>query len=247
MKRIHILLIVLSVLIIIFVIYRVNRGDEDQEILSSSESNWLVEKYGPKLYSEHDEELIIRDFFQDRRNGFFVDVGASDYKIHSTTYYLERHLGWRGIAIDAIAGYEDGYLLNRKRTRFYSFFVGNKSDAEIDFYIITKDKRKSSSSMNVAKKHKSVEKVKVPTIALNDLLEREGVSKIDFLSMDIELSEPAALRGFDINRYKPLLVCIEMHEPVRRQILEYFLKNNYEVIDKYIRLDPRNWYFTPKI
>lgn len=247
MKRVHILLIVLSVLIIILVIYRIDRGEEDQEILSSSESNWLVEKYGPKIYSEHDEELIIRDFFQDRRNGFFVDVGASHYKIHSTTYYLERHLGWGGIAIDAIAEYEDGYLLNRKRTRFHSFFVGDKSDEEIDFYIITKDKRKSSSSMNVAKKHKSVEKVKIPTIALNNLLEREGVSKIDFLSMDIELSEPPALRGFDINRYKPLLVCIEMHEPVRKQILGYFLKNNYEVIDKYMGLDPRNWYFTPKI
>ena len=30
-----------------------------------------------KKYSQFDEELVIRDFFQDRRGGFFVDVGAS--------------------------------------------------------------------------------------------------------------------------------------------------------------------------
>ena len=29
------------------------------------------------LYSQHDEELIIRDFFQDRREGFFLDVGCA--------------------------------------------------------------------------------------------------------------------------------------------------------------------------
>ena len=40
--------------------------------------------------------------------------------------------------------------------------------------------------------------VMVPTITLNDLLPKHGLEKIDFLSMDIELSEPKALAGFDI-------------------------------------------------
>lgn len=35
----------------------------------------ILEK-GQKLYSQHDEELIIRHFFDDRRDGFFVDVGS---------------------------------------------------------------------------------------------------------------------------------------------------------------------------
>ena len=68
---------------------------------------------GRKLYSQNDEELIIRDFFQDRRGGFFVDVGCYDWKDLSTTYYLEKHLGWSGIGIDANdalqAGYEQQY------------------------------------------------------------------------------------------------------------------------------------------
>ena len=54
-----------------------------------------------KRYSQHNEELIIRDFFQDRREGFFLDVGCAWPIRNSTTYYLEKHLGWSGIGIDA--------------------------------------------------------------------------------------------------------------------------------------------------
>src|SRR5262245_52441129 len=41
-----------------------------------------------KLYSQHDEEVIIRDFFQDRREGFFLDVGCAGPRKDSNTYYL---------------------------------------------------------------------------------------------------------------------------------------------------------------
>ena len=34
----------------------------------------LAEK---RLYSTFDEELIIRDYFQDRRGGFYLDVGCA--------------------------------------------------------------------------------------------------------------------------------------------------------------------------
>jgi hypothetical protein len=49
-----------------------------------------------KLYSQWNEELLIRDFFGDRRDGTFLDVGCADYKRLSTTYYLEERLGWSG-------------------------------------------------------------------------------------------------------------------------------------------------------
>ncbi len=35
---------------------------------------------GKKFYSEYNEELIIRDFFNDRRGGIFVDIGCAHYK-----------------------------------------------------------------------------------------------------------------------------------------------------------------------
>jgi FkbM family methyltransferase len=210
-----------------------------------SRPNWLVRKYGPKLYSQYNEELIIRDFFQDMRNGFFVDIGASDYRKDSTTYYLERHLGWRGIAVDAIAAYEAGYLEHRKNTRFFNFFVSDRSDDQLDFYFIPKNQRMSSGSESWAKKGGAYEKIKIPTITLNELLKREGVSHIDLLSMDIENEEPIALAGFDIDAYRPALVCIEAHKEVRQQILDYFAKHRYGLIERYKSVDRVNFYFSP--
>jgi len=51
----------------------------------------------------------------------------------------------------------------------------------------------------------------VSTITLDDLLGREGVAHVDFLSLDIEGAEPAALAGFSIGRFQPALACVEIH------------------------------------
>jgi hypothetical protein len=62
---------------------------------------WLETAYGADKNSRALEELIIRDFFNDRRGGFFLDVGSGRFQTGSNTYFLEKSLGWRGIAIDA--------------------------------------------------------------------------------------------------------------------------------------------------
>ena len=210
-----------------------------------SDLNWLERTYGRKLYSQGDEELIIRDFFQDRRGGIFVDVGASHYRINSTTYYLDRHLGWSGLAIDALPEYEEGYLTYRKRTRFFGFFIADRFDDSIDFYITERNKRLSTFKKDWAERSGEIRGVKVPTITLNELLERAGIDRFDFLSMDIERAEPPALAGFDIRKYRPELVCIEAHSEVLEQIMEYFEVNRYVVIEKYKEIDTLNLYYTP--
>jgi hypothetical protein len=78
---------------------------------------------------------------------------------------------------------------------------------------------------------------------LNDLLEKNGVTKIDLLSMDIEGAEPPALAGFDIDKYKPELVLIEPTTNTREPILAYLTQHGYERIDKYLERDQQSWYF----
>ena len=88
-----------------------------------------------------------------------------------------------------------------------------------------------------------VVELSVPTITLNDLLDGQGVTSIDFLSMDIELSEPQALAGFDIHRFRPALVGIEVHLEVRQQILNYFAEHDYVIVGAYLWADTENLYF----
>ena len=89
------------------------------------------------------------------------------------------------------------------------------------------------------------QEIRVDSITLNDLLEREGVESVDFLSMDIEGAEPQALAGFDIQRFKPKLVCIEAMVHKRDELLKYFESHGYRLIERYQKRDPVNWYFEP--
>ena len=210
------------------------------------EAEGLKAKYGPAKNSYGPEEWIVRDFFQDRRDGVFLDVGANHYKSTSNTYYLEQHLNWSGVAIDALQEFAADYQKFRPRTRFFAFFVADTSNERAKMYVLEKNKQIGSGDKAFAEQHgDKAKEIEVPTVTLNDLLDAEKIAKIDYLSLDIELFEPKALAGFDIDRFRPQLACVEAHPDVRQQILDYFAKHRYVVVGKYLRADPNNLYFTP--
>ena len=209
-------------------------------------ARYLQAAYGPGRYSQFAEEWIIRDFFKDRRDGFFLDVGANHYRDSSTTYYLEERLGWSGFAIEPLREFEADYKTHRPRTRFFAFFVSDVSDDVAKMYVLDKHTVVSSADKAFTERTgANPREIVVPTITLNDLLAANAVEGIDFLSMDIELSEPKALAGFDVRRYRPQLVCIEAHPEVRQQILDYFAQNGYVIVGKYLPADEHNLYFMP--
>jgi len=209
-------------------------------------ARYLQAAYGPARYSQFAEEWIVRDYFQDRRDGVFVDVGANHYRDSSTTYYLEKHLGWSGLAIEPLRQFEAEYKTHRPRTTFAPFFVADVSDETAKMYVLDAHTVVSSADRKFTERTgANPRELLVPTITLNDLLPKHGLESIDFLSMDIELSEPKALAGFDVRRFRPGLVCIEAHQEVRQQILDYFARNGYVIVGKYLPADENNLYFMP--
>ena len=210
------------------------------------EARELEARFGSERNSEGIEEWIIRDFFKDRRDGFFVDVGANHFKKHSNTYFLETALNWSGIAIEPLTAFAPEYQQFRPKTRFRPFFVSDVSNAEAKLYLLPSNHLVTSSDKSFNSRYGGgASEVTVPTITLNDLLDAEGVQSFDFMNMDIELSEPKALAGLDIRRFKPELVGIEAHPEVRQQIVDYFAINGYVVLGRYLRADHRNLWFTP--
>ncbi len=202
-----------------------------------------------RLYSVFDEELIIRDFFQDRREGFFLDVGCSEPVKGSNTYYLEKHLGWSGIGIDALVDYREAWLAKRKNSRFFAYLVTDRSGVQATFF---KSPGLGISSTNQAwasgkafGANLETEELQIESITLNDLLDRENVTKIDLLAMDIEGHEPQALAGFDIERFSPELVAVEKSVGPRKNnaVRRYFEAHGYRMIERYVPFDPVNRYF----
>jgi len=223
-----------------------SRPQRPPEEPPSPELDQFARRFGPAKYSENGEEWLARDFFRDRRGGFFVDIGASDYQKNSNTYFLDERLGWSGIAVDALAQFAPDYEKFRPRTRFFAFFVSDRSDAQATLYLHERNTLVSSLDKSFTEQWGANPKaVQVPTITLNDLLQSQHVQRIDFMSIDIELAEPKALAGFDIARFRPALVCVEAHAQVRQAILDYFAEHGYVVVGRYLRADPKNLWFVP--
>jgi FkbM family methyltransferase len=213
---------------------------------SASEMEYFRKRYGPDHHTEREEEWMIRDYFQDKRGGVFVDVGANHFRSMSKTYYLESTLGWSGIAIEPQREFAADYAKHRPRTKFFPFFVSNVSNATARLHMIKSISAVASSDAEFVKRFGTPDEVReVPTVTLTDLLDAQRIRKIDFMNMDIELHEPRALEGFDIKRFKPSLVCIEGLLPVRQAILDYFARNGYVLVGKYVWVDTENLYFQP--
>ncbi len=204
-------------------------------------------RYGNPLASHGPEEWFIRDFFKDERNGVFVDVGAGPASEGSNTFFLETRLGWTGVAIDAQADYEPDYRTLRPNTRFVSAFVDDVDGKPSELWILPRHPESSSryrvwSNLYSGWFEKPVRREYTST-TLNTLLHRCSITRIDYLNVDIELGEPQALAGFDIDTFRPRLASVEAFPPTRQAILDYFAEHQYVVVGKYLRDDPTNLWF----
>ena len=208
----------------------------------------IKKRQGKILFSQHDEELIIRDFFQDRRDGVFLDVGCAWPKKDNNTYFLESELGWSGIGVDALPQFAGEWQRDRPRSRFFNYIATDSSGSIQTFYRVPDIPGISSVKPRETYSHHKVkyEEIRVPTTTLTKLLDDNHVARIDLLSMDIEGHELQALSGFDIDRFRPALVCIEYFNAGEEKLEAYFAAHGYERIDRYLEYDKANWYFTPK-
>lgn len=76
--------------------------------------NLYITRFATKCYSQEGEDLLLSRILGDKKDGFYVDVGAHHPFRFSNTYLLYKQ-GWRGINIDAMPG--SMKLFNRFRPR----------------------------------------------------------------------------------------------------------------------------------
>lgn len=204
----------------------------------------LRTRFGPEKYSQGPEEWILRELLQDRPNGVFVDVGAYQPVVYSNTYRLERDFAWSGLAIDAIRELADGYAELRPQSRFVVAFVGDLNEGETTLHVNTDIPGVSSADKSFTARFKgTIEPRTVPNRTLQSLLEDAGITRFDLLTMDIELSEPAALANFPLRDYAPSVAIVEAHGETRQWLIDYFHRHGYVVQGRYIHADPQNLYF----
>ena len=169
----------------------------------NAEVQELAQIYGPSHYSEQVEEWILKDFFKDRRDGVFVEVGANHHQRSSNTYYLEHVMGWSGVAIEPQVKFAAGYREHRPKTTFVPLFVSDVSNREAILYVTEKNDSVASGVRQFTEAWGEITPTPATTSTLDDVLDALHIERIDFLSMDIELADRRHWQGSRLDGSTP--------------------------------------------
>lgn len=184
--------------------------------------------------SQLGQDLKVIEFYKNKTNGFFIEIGANDGIDLSNTYMLEKNYLWKGICCEPIPDKYKKLIINRPNSICCEKAIYNKSDLNVLFDIANNDDVFSGISLNIDCYKKYVNKNKttitVKTITLEDLLDNCNAPLfIDYMSLDTEGSEYEILKPFNFNKYIFGLIDVEHNfiEPKRTQIKNLLLSNGY--------------------
>lgn len=189
------------------------------------------------------QDRFVDDFYKQKRNGIYLDIGAHNGKDLSNTYFLEHSRDWSGILIEPMD--EEFEKLKSCRGSHNCFFNTAVSDyvGETTFRKIIggKDGLNMICGLveNLHPKHEQrikdeaysgcgeIVDIKVPVRTLQSILDECGMFRFDFCSLDVEGSELPILKSIDWGRTEISIFIIENNYGVEEQITPYLEQQNY--------------------
>lgn len=180
------------------------------------------------------EDTAVLDYFKNKKNGFYVDVGCY-HPIHRNNTYLLYKKNWNGINIDISQFSIDLFEYMRPKDLNYNCAISNKNENIKLFY----QKELSQLSTTESKQAQSVfqgiiKEKKVQAFTLNEILSRDKYknTKIDFLDIDVEGADFKVLEGLSFEKFKPELICVEIYDKniEDSKIYKFLSEKNYILI-----------------
>jgi FkbM family methyltransferase len=158
--------------------------------------------------------------FGGRNSGYFVEVGAYDGENYSNTSCLA-DVGWSGLYIEAVSEFAERCRARHKNNTNVNVIIAAASDREGSAELFLGDTLTTLSQdrPNVYNRiewarglHTGVSET-VRTSTLDSLLEAHHVpARFDLLVIDVEGAEEKVLFGFDLLRWRPKVMVIELED-----------------------------------
>jgi hypothetical protein len=86
-------------------------------------------------YSQLGQDLEVINYYNNKDNGFFVEIGASNGIELSNTYLLEKQYKWKGICCEPIPKRFAELVINRPNSICFNEAVYNQSGLTLNFDI----------------------------------------------------------------------------------------------------------------
>jgi FkbM family methyltransferase len=171
----------------------------------------------PEARSQSGEDALLWDLLGEKKAGFFVEAGAYDGYTFSVSYLFECS-GWSGVLVEPLADRAAECAARRTSSRvvaaalsrpgspktaafkrvpwFEMYSAFDPADPQLGF--------PDEDTDQLVQEHAQV-------LTLDEVLDGH-IGEIDFVVLDLEGHELAALEGFDLERWEPTALLIEEND-----------------------------------
>jgi FkbM family methyltransferase len=198
-------------------------GGESQEFMKLKEMS----------RSQIKQDLFVLKELEYKKNGFFVEFGATNGIDLSNSFLLESEFSWQGILAEPGRIWRNDLRKNRPNAKIEERLVWKDSGSKLLFNETAMAEFSTIdllSNRDVHRGHReNGGKYEVETISLNDLLSKhKAPSIIDYLSIDTEGSEYEILSGLDFGKYGfRVITCEHNYSKQRNLIYKLLTKHGY--------------------
>ena len=173
-----------------------------------------------KYYSQFQQDKFIYEkYFQNKQNGYFIDIGAYDGECDSNSLFFE-NIGWEGICIEP-----NPEMFNKlqqiRKCKCLPYAISDKN--EITQFFQIKEGPVVLSGLVNEFTPKAIERINEYNLESSqnfDYIDIEcktfdnivDVYNIDFLSLDTEGNELKILQSIDFNKYNINIITVENND-----------------------------------
>jgi len=167
-------------------------------------------------YAQHFEDVYLMRCFRERKEGFYIDVGAGHPVIDNVSFafYLK---GWHGVTVEPNPSLARLSRNIRPRDLGTETLVGS-TPGQAKFFLVDDfhglstmiGENARAAADNYGKKSNELT---LPVTTLAEICRQHAPQAIDFLKIDVEGAEKDVLEGGDWKTYRPKVVVIEATMP----------------------------------
>ncbi|KAJ3220613.1 hypothetical protein HK099_004150 [Clydaea vesicula] len=204
--------------------------NKENVLISPEKAVFLKAQHGQDKY-------MYENFFHNLgRPGIFVEFGARNGIAQSNTYFFEKALGWKGLMVEVMEAEYKELVINRPGSLTVNGAICAKPGS-IKFAVsqiggwhgiaddITKERKNQNAKI-----------ITVSCYTLNDVIEKSGFRRIDWMSVDTEGSELSVLTAFDFTKVVIDYIqveCLTMEQEKMNGIIQLMESRGYEFFKSY--------------
>ena len=180
-------------------------------------------------FSQLNQDFFVLHETQWKRDGYFVEFGATDGRTLNNTWLLEKAFGWKGILAEPARLWRNALQSAGRNSSLEFDCVWSKTGETLAFSEDPRGELSTLDTFSAADEHRRVRSngYSVQTISLTDMLAKhDAPSVMDYLSIDTEGSEYEILGALDFKRYRFACITCEHNFTTNREKIHDLLKAN---------------------